>query len=245
MRILALSAILCTLFSACGNKEKIMPFAQEHTIAEGQGIEPGLTVFQGRLNFDQVSITRPVGSIPVPLLGPIFREFANDLANVFVVIATEWDVNQDSVIVPLPRLDLTYVQAIEITKIELTIVPDSVEEPRSPLSWIYRRVTGKRAKLDFIKSLSISLASESMSDRGEKAILANYSSKGDGLGCDKTCLHFNIGKQNDGRRLNLVPLIAEQGHIEIFPKLEVKSTPKSTFKIAGEIHYEIRFRLPF
>lgn len=230
----------------CGKNENVDAFAPPKTIAEQQGEDPNFIVFKANYRFDDVDVQRPA-NVPLPILGPVLNEVGNIFADILIIFAQDFDVNQKPSEIELPELDLDVVHSIEIKRVKLNIIPGSIKESKNPLVRAYQWITFKTAKLDFIKTIEIGISNESLLDENEvKLRLGRYDAGKNELGCEKKCLELQMHRDSDQNKyLNLVPLMKNQRKLFLFPKVEVQSIPKRSFKVAVEMDFEIKLKLPF
>lgn len=238
MRIL-LGLLILSFFSACGplEKESVQPFAEVQTLADilGSGNAPTIDL---TFKFEDINVKPPVRRIPVPLLGTIVSEIGNAFAEVFIQLNRDWDVRQEPLVLDLPPIDADSLKALEIKSLELKIVPGSVVRSRNPLVNLWQTITFKKANLNFLSRMTIFVANEQMYAAGEWSRIARYREKDQGTACEGKCLTFDT-KLEKGERLNLSKLLARGGLIYIRPDVEVKSTPKRSFNLAGEIKIRV------
>lgn len=243
LKILILFILFSSAFSCA--KEEIESFANPITLAEQRGQDPELTIITGGFKFDDIDISTPVGDIPIPILGSFIREFANSFANLFLVLANNWDIEQDAPFIEIPKMDLSLIDSIQITNLDLKIIPGSTIRSKNPAVRFYQWLTFKKAKLDFIRTINIYLTSDKLLKTDNKILLASYDFKEQKLECESKCLKFNMLKESSEDNINLKHLIENSSKIYIIPKIEIKSAPKRRFKLNGNIDYKIKFRLPF
>lgn len=238
--------LLMLTFFGCGKSENIESFATPRTIAEQQGEDPNLVVFKASYRFEDVDVQRP-NTIPLPVLGPVLNEVGNMFANIFIVFSQDFDVEQKPTEVELPYIALDMVHSIEIKRVRVRIIPESVVESKNPLVKLYQWLTFKKAKLDFIKSIEIQVSNDDLLEENDlKLKLGRYDSAKHALSCEQKCLELQMHKDSDEKKfLNLVPIIRDQRKIYLFPKVEVRAIPKRSFKVAVEMDFEIKVKMPF
>lgn len=248
MVIMVAFFIVITMLAGCSQKEEIRSFATPETVAEQLGKDNELIVVDGKFKFDDIQVSQPVKDfIPIPLLGTFVREFANVFANFFVILNSDWEVEQEAAFIDIPELDPEYIKSLEIKRIQLSIIQGSEEETRNPFYRFYNRVTGKRPKLDFIKNIYISIATEDMQKNNQKVRIATYDfDRRELKRCNKQCLEFYITRDAVGTApINLMPIIQNTQRIYIYPEVEVHSAPRRKFDIKGKIDFRVKFKLPF
>ncbi|MCP4913357.1 MAG: hypothetical protein GY909_09565 [Oligoflexia bacterium] len=247
MVIMVAFFVVVTMLAGCSQKEEIRSFATTETVAQQLGKDNDLIIVDGKYRFDDIQISQPVKNIPIPVLGTFVREFANVFANFFVILNSDWEVDQEAAYIDIPELDPEYIKSLEIRRIQLSIVPGSENETRNPFYRFYQRVTGKRPKLDFIKKIHISIATEDMEKTEQKIRIASYDFDRKELKrCKKQCLEFFITRDAAGTSpINLIPIIQNTKRIYIYPEVEVHSAPRRKFDIKGKIDFRVKFKLPF
>ncbi len=238
MRIV-LGLLFISILAGCGplEKESVKPFAEVQTLAEalGTGSAPSIDL---TFKFEDINVQPPVRRIPIPLLGTIVSEIGNAFAEVFIQLNRDWDVKQEPLILDLPPIDADSLKALEIKNLDLKIVPGSVVRSRNPLVNLWQTITFKKANLNFLSRMTIFVANEEMYAAGEWSRIARYRESEQVLSCEGKCLTFDT-KLEKGERLNLSKLLAKGGLIYIRPDVEVKSTPKRNFNLAGEIKIKV------
>ena len=240
--------LIFTLFLtfSCGKKEEVFPFARPVTVAEQMGNDSEITLVNGDFEFDDIEVTRPVGNIPIPIIGGFIQEFANTFANLFVVLNNNWELDQEAPMIELPELDPDYIPGIQIKSVDFRIVKGSESRSNNPITRAYQWITNKKAKLDFVKKLHIYIATQEMWDNGEMQRVAWYDYDKEQLqNCRNRCLNFHLERGEDGLPLNLVPILNGQTQVYIIPDVEIHSAPKRKFKIKGNIDFQVSLKLPF
>ncbi len=234
MRFQILLALFISI-SACGplEKESVQPIAKVQTLAEvlGTGISPSIDL---TFKFEDIGVKPPIRRIPVPILGTVVSEIGNTLAEIFITLNQNWEVNQEPFMLELPAIDDETLESLEIKSMDMKIVPGSVRDSRNPLLNLWNTVTFKRANLKFLSRMTILIANESMYRNGEWARIAKFKQGEQLLTCEDKCLVFDT-KLVNGERLNLAKVLKEGGPLYIRPDVDVKATPKRSFSLAGEI----------
>src|SRR5690606_22963461 len=179
-----------------------------------------------------------VRRIPIPLIGTVVSEIGNAFAEVFIMLNSDWSVKQEPLIIDLPALDPETLKGLELTKLDLKIVPGSVRDSRNPLVNLWNTITFKRAHLKFLNRMTIFVATEEMYARGEWARVARYKKGEQEIACEGKCLSFNT-KLVDNKSVDLAQMLQEGGRIYVRPDVEVKATPKRSFNLAGEIRLKV------
>lgn len=215
---------------SCGQKEHIDPFALPTTAAQSQGKDPELTVVSGGFVFDEVDVSNPVGSVPVPILGIFVENLAGLFADIFVLLNNNWEVEQDPQTIDIPEFDTSYFKELQIQNLDFAITGGD----------------NNKAALDFIENLTIYVANEKMWEKGEKIMLAQYNFDRAALKrCKKKCLNLKVAELRNGTKYNIMPLLEGSKKLFIIPKVKINSIPKSEFKISGNIDFRLAFKLPF
>ena len=223
-------AISLTVFS-CGQKESIEPFTQPTTVAQSQGRDPNLTVVSGGFTFDEIDVSNPVGSVPVPILGIFVENLAGLFADIFVLLNDDWEVEQEAQFIEVPELDADYFKELQVKNLEFSITGGN---------------DNGKASLDFIESLTIYVANEKMWLNNEKIKLADYRYDKAALKrCKQKCLTLEMAKERDESFYNLMKILDGSKRLYIIPKVKINSIPKSEFKILGNIDFRLAFQLPF
>lgn len=238
MKLFGLTLLLLVI-SACGplEREGLKPIAEVQTLAEvlGTGNSPTIEL---AFKFQDIDIAPPVRRIPIPILGGIVSEIGNTFAELFILLNADWDVDQEPLTIDIPAIDPETLQSLELTLLDLKIVPGSVRNSSNPLVNFWNTITFKRAHLKFLNSMSIYVANEKMYSRGEWSRVAAYKANVNGTACEGKCLSFDT-KLTQGKSSNLARILEEGGRIYIRPEVDVKATPKRSFNLAGEIRLKV------
>lgn len=238
MRLLVI-ALFTLALNSCGplEREQVKPVAEVQTLADvlGTGNSPTIDLV---FKFEDIDVAPPVRRIPIPLIGTVVSEIGNTLAEVFIAINRDWSVKQEPLILDLPALDPETLKGLEVTKLDLKIVPGSVTDSRNPLVNFWNTITFKRAHLKFLNRMTIFVASEEMYERGEWARIARYKKGEQEIACEGKCLSFNT-RLVDNKSVDLAQMLQEGGRIYVRPDVEVKATPKRSFNLAGEIRLKV------
>lgn len=238
MRLLVI-ALFTMALAACGplEREEVKPVTEVQTLADvlGTGNSPTIDLV---FKFEDIDVAPPVRRIPIPLIGTVVSEIGNAFAEVFIMLNSDWSVKQEPLIIDLPALDPETLKGLELTKLDLKIVPGSVRDSRNPLVNLWNTITFKRAHLKFLNRMTIFVATEDMYARGEWARVARYKKGEQEIACEGKCLSFTTSLA-DNKNVDLAQMLQEGGRIYVRPDVEVKATPKRSFNLAGEIRLKV------
>src|SRR5690606_24678662 len=194
--------------------------------------------------FEDIEVAPPVRRIPLPLIGTIVSEIGNTFAELFIVLNQNWDVAQEPMVLDFPPLDPDTLESLEVTSLDLKIIPESVQRSRNPLVNFWNWLTFKRAHLKFIRRMGLYIATEDMYENNEWARVARYDHDEQGATCENKCISFET-KSTNGKRVNLARILQDGGRIYIRPELDIRTTPKRTFNLAGEIRLRAKLNQLF
>ena len=240
-KVLSFHFFIILIIISCGRHELITPFA----MPSDAPLAP--YVIKGEYYIEPLDIvdTGPIGKIPIPIIGGLIKGIGNTMADIFVAISSGIKIKDIDEIeeIDLSSVDFDMIQEIKLTNLNIRIVKNSENKPKTIFGRFYNTILSKKAKLDFIDYIEI-YATNKQSIVGKKVdnkiLVASYYHDKNFISPTKKMIKFNLHNHK-----KLLMMLKKNPSLLLFPKVKIRKIPKRTFLVKKDLNYKLVLYSPF